>query len=201
MRPGVIEGPPRGADGGRPAVRLSRPLARPDDPVHLRRGLARAPCGEGSVHLELFAEIPASWRKQSSRRSGKRCTASAGSSSARWKRRGWQKRIGSSLEAKRRAIPLRSRPLHGAGRRGHGRGRDHQPGLRLAAVWRGAGEAFRLPDEKDAAVVTSRPPAGNAPARGSIRGGRLRPRLSRRHAARCGRAEGIRRRSAAGRRQ
>ena len=47
--------------------------------------LARYPSEEGSVHLELFPAIPKAWRDEALARSGRRSSACAASSPARWR--------------------------------------------------------------------------------------------------------------------
>ena len=87
--------------------------------------LARYPSDDGSVHLELFPEVPAAWRddalaeKWRKVRNVRRVVTGA----LEIERAG--KRIGSSLEAAPVVYVVRPRPVRGAGRRRSRRGLHH----------------------------------------------------------------------------
>ena len=90
--------------------------------------LARYPSDDGSVHLELFPEVPASWRDEALAEKWRkvRNVRRVVTGAIEIERAG--KRIGSSLEAAPVVYVVRPRPVRGAGRYRSRRGCDHLGG-------------------------------------------------------------------------
>ena len=63
---------------------------------------ARYPSQDGSVHLELFPDVPGSWRDEALARNGSRSSACAASSPARWRSSGPPRRSAPRWRRRRR---------------------------------------------------------------------------------------------------
>ena len=174
-------------DGARPAVPLHRDLARADAVASRPRrpGWRAIPTSDGSVHLELFPDdAGAHGATMRWPRNGARCAQVRRVVTGALEIERAAKRIGSSLEAAPRRLRRRSGPVRRAGRR-RSRRDLHHFGARRWSKARGPPMRSGCDDVPGVAVVPQLRRGQEMRALlEDLAGGRLRPAISRRHAAR-----------------